>query len=394
MFQLSTILEPITTEKFFDNYWLKKALYIKSSMKTKFSNLFSWEQFNYLINFSELDESTIELIVEGRSFAAYGISTQDVLKEGRLQNFIQQGATLKIKKIHKKIPKIANFIALLRHDLGYEIDVNTYASFPERQAYDNHYDTNDVIILQIEGKKKWKIFQESVKNPSKKQRSSFYKPPSDPPYLECTLQQGDVLYIPRGHWHYAMTVEEPSLHLTLGIHCPIKIDFITWLTQNLHQYSDWRSSLFPYTLDNSQILKEELKQIKNEIINCLNNENIEDLYIQYLQSLEYSQEAYSLPYQAGFNIFKRGIDTIFKRPMFQRVNIEKIQHKCVIHIWNKEITIEHIPASLIEHIFSQEYFTGKDLITSFPDIDWENEIMPVLETLVLEGIIAVYSQVT
>lgn len=47
--------------------------------------------------------------------------------------------------------------------------------------------------------------------------------------LDCVLNKGDVLYLPRGHWHNVVLCDEMSLHLTLGMFIPTGIDFLVWL---------------------------------------------------------------------------------------------------------------------------------------------------------------------
>ena len=39
----------------------------------------------------------------------------------------------------------------------------------------------------------------------------------DAPLWEGMLEDGDLLYIPRGWWHVATPLDEPTLHLTVGV---------------------------------------------------------------------------------------------------------------------------------------------------------------------------------
>jgi ribosomal protein L16 Arg81 hydroxylase len=80
----------------------------------------------------------------------------------------------------------------------------------------------------VEGSKKWEFFGETIKFPLECQPSSASDCPAE--VLETlTMQKGDVLYVPRGHWHSVVAESGQSLHLTVGIYNQTRYDFLQWL---------------------------------------------------------------------------------------------------------------------------------------------------------------------
>ena len=67
--------------------------------------------------------------------------------------------------------------------------------------------------------------------------------PAGPPLWEGVLEDGDLLYMPRGCWHVAEPVDEPTLHLTVGVHKRTGLDFMKWLTERLKGSADFRADL-------------------------------------------------------------------------------------------------------------------------------------------------------
>jgi ribosomal protein L16 Arg81 hydroxylase len=63
-----------------------------------------------------------------------------------------------------------------------------------------------------------------------------------------TLKAGSVLYLPRGWWHRVTPVNEPSLHLTIGVLRPTNADFLGWLL-NVAKESDLVRQDFPSPTD-------------------------------------------------------------------------------------------------------------------------------------------------
>jgi len=381
MRSIANLLQPYNLKEFLDNNWTTKAVLIPSEGKKNFAHLFSWEKLNYILNFHQLRYPDIRLAIGGK-----------VLDESANENLIkscQSGATLIINEVHKLIPEIAHFAAAIKSDLGYANQVNAYCSWPEKQGFSSHYDTHEVFILQVDGIKQWYVFEDTIKYPLKDQKSSSFPPPETEAYLSCILHPGDVLYIPRGHWHYAVACEEPSLHLTLGIHCKTGIDFLEWLVSELREQSDWRKSLPLRT--NADSINANVNSLIAELHRYANSKNLADEYSSYLDSLGKPVAKYSLPHQAGFNIFPYGVQTKFKIPKFQRVRIHELSdgggYKIVVA--GKEVSLRGVTAKFTDNLFSTEFFTGEDVMDWLPDYDWEIDVVPLLSKLVVEGIIFV-----
>jgi ribosomal protein L16 Arg81 hydroxylase len=381
MRSLATLLEPYSVEEFLKTNWTSKAVFISSEGYKKFDRLFSWEKLTYLLNFHEFNYPELRLALDGKVL--------DESEKINLMKLCREGATLIINGIHKLLPEIAAFTSEIRYEIGCRTQVNAYCSWPGRQGFSSHYDTHEVFILQVDGTKKWHVFSDTVKYPLPEQKSATLPPPQGEPYLTCTLNPGDVLYIPRGHWHYAVALDEPSLHLTLGVHCQTGIDFLEWLVNELREKEEWRRSL-PLHVEKTPVdayintLVQDLKQY-------IADRNIGDEYISYLNSLEKPIAKYSLPHQAGFNIFPDGVQTKFKSAKFQRVIISELLDGSGYKIITsgKEVALKGVPRSLIEKLFTGEIFTGNDVMSWLPDFDWEIDIAPLLTRLVVEGVIFV-----
>jgi hypothetical protein len=79
------------------------------------------------------------------------------------------------------------------------------------------------------------VFDRTVESPLYFAKSHGVEAPATPPILDIVLEEGDVLYVPKGFWHYAVSTEEPSLHLTLAMFVRTGIDFLNWLVGELRE---------------------------------------------------------------------------------------------------------------------------------------------------------------
>ena len=112
---------------------------------------------------------------------------------------------------------------------------NAYLTPASSHAVAAHADDRDVLVVQIMGRKKWKVYRKvPVEYPFEKEQAGKNGNKVDPSVLrgglcfddkDVVLCRGDVLYLPRGYVHEATTEDfdgetpgyEPSLHITLAI---------------------------------------------------------------------------------------------------------------------------------------------------------------------------------
>jgi hypothetical protein len=96
---------------------------------------------------------------------------------------------------------------------------NIYLSPRNAQGFKTHYDSHDVLVLQVAGSKRWTLYGpgNGVELPLRGQgfQPAVHQP--GPVAQEFTIEAGDVLYCPRGVFHAAHSTDEVSLHITLGL---------------------------------------------------------------------------------------------------------------------------------------------------------------------------------
>jgi len=382
---LQQLLAPYSAELFFEYFWTKKAIHISAENYQKFQNIFSWKNLNDLLNYHKLKEPDLRFSMNGKSLP-------ETRNRQEWSDRLRQGATLIINGVHHRVPSVAELAANLRHDIGYETHVNLYCSPAKQQGFDCHYDTHDVLILQIDGEKQWFVYQETVQYPTAHMPSSKQQQPQERPYLECVLKAGDLLYIPRGHWHYAVACEQPSLHLTVGIECQTGLDWLNWLMKDLRENISWRQSLPAIADGNTNVIEQQLNKLREHLIETLHQP---DILHRYIESLNYQHQPplpVSLPAQMGTNIFPNLFMTRFSWSPLHRIRIQQIDvGQYQVRVGSKQIDLKGIPEKLVENLFNCDEFSLFDIAEWSPDLDLEGDIIPLITRLVTEGILLVKS---
>jgi bifunctional lysine-specific demethylase and histidyl-hydroxylase NO66 len=142
---------------------------------------------------------------------------------GHVAAAFEAGATVVLQGLHLNWTPLAVFSRELEARLGQPVQTNAYLTPRNSQGLPVHHDTHDVFVLQVSGHKRWLVYEPALELPLRDQR---YTPelgaPGDP-VLDLVLGPGDTLYLPRGWLHEALTSDEDSLHLTVGVNT------YTWL---------------------------------------------------------------------------------------------------------------------------------------------------------------------
>lgn len=131
-----------------------------------------------------------------------------------------EGATLVLNALHRTHPPIGRFCRQLAQELGHATQCNAYVTpGGQHQGFDFHHDTHDVFVLQVSGRKRWIVHEPVVRLPlpSQPQAGGHLVPEGAEPLLDVELEAGDALYLPRGYVHAALTTDEHSVHLTVGV---------------------------------------------------------------------------------------------------------------------------------------------------------------------------------
>ncbi len=135
------------------------------------------------------------------------------------------GATLVLQALHLHHHPAALYCRGLEIALGWPVQANAYCTPAASQGFAVHHDTHDVFVLQVSGRKRWRIYAPVLELPLKDQRWSaeWAGDVGEPPH-DITLRAGDSLYIPRGWPHEAAAADVGSLHITVGLHPPTRLE--------------------------------------------------------------------------------------------------------------------------------------------------------------------------
>ena len=249
---LPQILAPYPVERFLKEDWLKTVKHLPG-WKGKFSGLLMWSRLNEILGQHRLEPPRLRLAMDGKmvppeSYVKYSASRKrnyariPRLLPTAITEHLYQGATLVLDAVDELHEPLTRLAESLEHVFRVRIQMNLYAGWKSSKGFDLHWDDHEVLIIQLRGRKRWKVHRPTREYPLAEDIVEN-SPPEGDPIWEGIIEDGDLLYIPRGWWHVAFPLAEPTMHITIGVPNLTGADFLKWLTEQLRVESFVRMDL-------------------------------------------------------------------------------------------------------------------------------------------------------
>jgi ribosomal protein L16 Arg81 hydroxylase len=308
---LAALLSPVSVDEFLSRHWLKQHLFCRGSAE-RFAGLLSWTDLNGILAHHWRETYRFRLASRGRdlepdSYADPGgftprIRTRDVT------DHLRRGATLSfeaIDELHEPLTRLASsFETFFRGGTK----INIYAAWRALHGLDLHRDNHEVFILQLEGRKQWLLYGFSVDGVDRNELRSRSVPPPGALFDEI-LQPGDLLYIPRGCYHVAVPMNEPTLHLTLSVKNPRGEDLVNWIVERL-RVSDMADRDLPYLSGAAERLRYS-EDVRATLLEGLGPDLVEQYFAETGSNLQ-PRPCFSLPWSATPDLLPPGRDFVLR----------------------------------------------------------------------------------
>ncbi|MCQ0090690.1 hypothetical protein FGD77_02720 [Roseovarius sp. M141] len=259
---LAELIAPVDEDVFLDKYLFKKPLIVPGP-EDKFHSLFTWRSLNRLLNKSRHDPVRVHMDKVGvaqedlpfthivPNVRGERISRIDVQA---LYGHLRNGATLVVDAVNE----VDEDVATVTEKVGARLSTTRattvlFTSFGRTPGFAMHWDSRDVYALQVEGEKRWTIYEPSQAFPMGRGDHSI--PGSGEPgtlVWDGVLTKGDMLYVPRGWWHEVKSTDSPSVHLALGVAPVTGLDYLDWLREVCEDDDFFRADM-PLLISDSEM---------------------------------------------------------------------------------------------------------------------------------------------
>ncbi|XP_062324450.1 ribosomal oxygenase 1 [Osmerus eperlanus] len=213
------LIFPIPSKSFLRDTWEKKPIHISRKNEDYYKGLFSTAEFDRILRH---DDVQYGVNLDITSYTNGKRETHN--PPGRalpftVWDFYENGCSLRMVNPQAFSSTVWNVLSILQEHFGSMAGANVYLTPPGTQGFAPHYDDIEAFVVQLEGKKHWRVY-----NPRSEEEvlpvlssSNFSQSEIGKPILEVVLEAGDLLYFPRGFIHQGNCLPDThSLHITIS----------------------------------------------------------------------------------------------------------------------------------------------------------------------------------
>jgi hypothetical protein len=176
-----------------------------------------------------------------------------------LNDELKNGAAVILEGIDILDSSISTFVGKVEDALPCSLS-GCVAFFSQKgnEAYDAHCDSDDVLVIQLSGKKLWHIYERQQRRFA--ETTHLKGAQLGPKIKELTMHPGDAMYLRAGVPHMCNTASDHSLHLAFDL-----ID----ITPNVEQITQEANKAYEYACEDphappSKILERYINLLKSD----------------------------------------------------------------------------------------------------------------------------------
>ncbi|XP_028295391.1 ribosomal oxygenase 1 isoform X2 [Gouania willdenowi] len=213
------LIRPIPAQTFFRDTWEKKPIFVQRNKPDYYKGLFSTAEFDRILR-EEYVQYGVNLDVT--SYTNGKRETHNPPGRARpftVWDFYESGCSLRMLNPQAFSSTVWNVLSILQERFGSMAGANVYLTPAQTQGFAPHYDDIEAFIVQLEGKKHWRVYNPRSEDEVLPVLSSpnFKQADIGKPILDVVLEAGDLLYFPRGFIHQGNCLPDAhSLHITIS----------------------------------------------------------------------------------------------------------------------------------------------------------------------------------
>lgn len=254
------------SQRFLSDYWQQQPCVVRNAIVDP-----------YLLEASELAGLALEEDVESRLIQQQQGRWQvehGPIAESVFASLPEKDWTLLVQGVDLWVPRVNDLLAQFRFLPRWRLDDVMVSYATVGGTVSQHYDFFDVFLIQGEGQRHWQVGQRCTA------KSEFL--PNEPvrilrefiPQWECTLEPGDMLYIPASFAHYGVSLQN-SLTYSVGFRAPsiteILDGVITTAMQGLDDGQRYRDTDHSLRASSGHIPASALAQVREQLLTALDN---------------------------------------------------------------------------------------------------------------------------
>lgn len=186
------------------------------------SALFTTDSVRWLLDSAPVHAPYVEFALGGKRETVREEGATPLYSKEHITELVEAGATVMFNLLHQWWPPIQEACCTFANEVNWPCRANAFYTPANHPGLDIHYDTDNVLAVQVWGSKAWKVAAPAGGwlpvnaehwTPARAAETDLTRV-SQADVLRLTC--GDVLWVPRGWLHCAATEDTSSIHIAFG----------------------------------------------------------------------------------------------------------------------------------------------------------------------------------
>jgi hypothetical protein len=211
---LAELVSPLATAEFLELIRKRELTYRPGAVSDRFASVAGWAALRRMIESGNHPKQHDAIRVTRESHAAEPPKwmTDGKVDVGKLEERLADGYSIVVVGMESHVSALAAICEEIKSRTQEGARVGAVVtSGVGAGAFITHYDPEDLIILQVEGTKRWQVFGPPVRDPLR--RMPKQKLENAELLMDEVLEPGDLLLVPAGYWHHCESGLSTSVHL-------------------------------------------------------------------------------------------------------------------------------------------------------------------------------------
>lgn len=212
------LIAPLGVTDFDRDHYEQNLCHVRRSTTDYYTRLLTWQDLDVALCTHAMTPSEISLVKNGTPVpkSSY-VDDEDRVSPVAVAQQFNNGSTIIFNHLHRHVPALARLCSSIGKSFSSRVQANIYLTPAGSEGFAPHWDTHDVFVLQVTGRKTWRVHDTKIPLPLQGQGFDSRRDEAGEVTSTFELEAGSFVYLPRGLIHSAKAGEEASLHITLGV---------------------------------------------------------------------------------------------------------------------------------------------------------------------------------
>lgn len=211
------LFAPVGRARFLAEYWERRPLLIRGRAGAM-KDVAGIEAIDSVVGSRAIRRCDLRAARDHHQIPADELFVDGVADKQMILDAFEAGYTMVFDQVDRHVPALAQLLYSWESSLRLPVRANAYLTPRSSSGFHRHFDTHDVIVVQLHGIKTWEVCDAPLPLPHEEQQGDSSRCGGlASPMARVELAPGDVLYLPRGHVHAAAAERTDALHLSVSI---------------------------------------------------------------------------------------------------------------------------------------------------------------------------------